>query len=130
MLNALLNKLKTVALLLLSGVAYAHEMTPTYPVFTPSYVTGVYKTQMQMFNRRADVEYYEIAVFDKQWKNIPFVSSYRMLKVSYLGHVTFDVFVREQDLPYAEYICSKSVLRRGNDTEPLVSSKICSKVKR
>lgn len=105
-------------------------MTPTYPAFTPSYVTGVYKTQMQMFNRRSDVEYYEIAVFDKQWKNIPFVSSYKLLKISYLGHVTFDVFVREQDLPYAEYICSKSVLRRSNDTEPLVSSKICSKVKR
>jgi hypothetical protein len=115
--------------LLLCGVAFAHEMTPTYPVFSPSYVEGVHKAEMSLFNKRTDVEYYEVGVFDKDWKPIRFVSAYQFVKVPYLSSLKFDVFVKDGDLKRVEYICSKSVLRRTNFTEPVVSSKICSKVK-
>ena len=48
---------------------------------------------MEMFNRRKDVEYYEIGVFDEEWKPVPFVTSYKILKLNYLSHVKFDVYM-------------------------------------
>lgn len=121
--------MKALLALFFCGVVSAHEMTPAYPTFTPAHVDGVFKTEMQMFNRRSDVEYYEIGVFDADWKAVTFVSAYNIVNVKYLGHVKFDLYIREADLKKATYICSKSLLRRSNDTEPLVSSKICSKIK-
>ena len=67
-------QMKWLALFFCSVVS-AHEMTPAYPVFQPSHIDGVSKVNMEMFNRRADVEYYELGVFDKSWGSIPFVSS-------------------------------------------------------
>ena len=61
--------------------AIAHEMTPTYPKLEPSHLDGVYKTTMEMFNKREDVSYYEIGVFDKDKNPIPFVSSYKIIKM-------------------------------------------------
>lgn len=109
--------------------AVAHEMTPTYPKLEPSYIDGVYKTTMKMFNKRQDVEYYEIGVFDKDRKPIPFVSSYSVMKISYLGHVTFDVYIREQDITRAYYVCSRSKLRKDDKVRTAVASMICSKFK-
>ena len=40
--------------------ADAHEMLPSHPVLSVSYVSGVLKTQMHLFNKRQDVEYYEV----------------------------------------------------------------------
>ena len=60
---------------------WAHEMLPTYPQLGPSYVDDVLQVQMRMFNKRQDVEYYEISVFDKDWQVVPFVTGYRILKV-------------------------------------------------
>ena len=42
---------------------------------------------MEMFNKRKDVKWYEIGVFDEEWKAIPFVTSYKILEVKYLNHV-------------------------------------------
>ena len=50
----------------------AHEMTPTYPKWRPSHLDNVYVTTMEMFNKRDDVEYYEIGIFDKDFKSVPF----------------------------------------------------------
>lgn len=108
----------------------AHEMTPTYPELKPSHVEGVVTTQMRMFNRRQDVEYYEIGVFDSDWNPIPFVSAYKVVKLNYLGHLTFDVYLRKQDAKKAMYICTRSRLRNDDTKASLISSKICSKVKR
>jgi hypothetical protein len=118
-------------LLLVSFVtgASAHEMTPTYPKLRPSHLDGVYKTTMEMFNKRSDVEYYEIGVFDKDFKPIPFVTSYNIIKIKYLGKVTFDVYIRKADLGNARYICSRSKLRKIDTTKTAVSSRICSKFK-
>jgi len=113
----------------MSNQVLAHEMTPTYPKLTPAYIDGVYQTTMEMFNKRQDVEWYEIGVFDKDFKPIPFVSSYKILNLKYLGHVTFDVYIREGDKDRATYVCSKSKIRKDGSTKTAVSSRICSKFK-
>lgn len=115
--------------LLVSFPALAHEMTPTYPKLTPSHLDNVYKTTMEMFNKREDVEYYEIGVFDEEWKPIPFVTSYNIIKLRYLGHVTFDIYIRKADVSRAEYVCSISKLRKDDQTKTAVTSRICSRFK-
>lgn len=113
----------------MASVAQAHEMLPTYPRFAPSYVEDVMQVQMRMFNKRRDVEWYEVAVFDADWKPVPFVTGYRILKVEYLSHVTFDVYINKQDADRATYICSQSKLRRQKEDGTIIASRICSKFK-
>ena len=105
-------------------------MTPTYPKMQPSHLDGVVKTTMQMFNKRQDVEYYEIGVFDADFNAVPFVTSYNIIKIKYLGHVTFDVYIRKADIGRAHYICSRSKLRKDKSVRTAVSSLICSKIKK
>ena len=117
-------------LFLISSLASAHEMTPAYPKLIPSQVDGLYKTTLKMFNKRDDVEFYDIGVFDRDFNAIPFVSSYSVFKIKYLGHVTFDLYIREKDAKRALYICSRSKLRKHpKTTRTSLSSKICSKIK-
>lgn len=113
----------------MASLAQAHEMLPTYPRFAPSYVEDVMQVQMRMFNKRRDVEWYEVAVFDADWKPVPFVTGYRILKVEYLSHVTFDVYINKQDANKATYICSQSKLRRQKEDGTIIASRICSKFK-
>lgn len=82
-----------------------------------------------MFNRRADVQFYEIGVFEDNWKPVPFVSSYNIVKLDYLGKVRFDVYIRDEDVKNATYVCSMSKLRAESAKAPVVSSRICSKFK-
>lgn len=114
-------------LLLLPSFAFAHEMTPTYPKWKTSIYSNLVVTTMEMFNKREDVEYYEIAVFDEKWNPIPFVSSFRLFKLDYLSRIKFEVYIREQDKLRAEYICSTSKLR--DNSAPAISSMICSRFK-
>jgi len=116
-------------LVLFAVNAMAHEMTPTYPKLRPSHLDNVYVTTMEMFNKRNDVEYYDIGVFDKDFKPIPFVSKYNVVKLKYLGHVTFDVYIRKADVSRATYVCSTSKLRKDDKKRTAISSKICSKFK-
>jgi len=113
-------------LLLLSFPAYGHQMVPSHPVLEPSHVSGILKAELDLFNKRKDVEYYELGVFDGDWNPIPFVSAYRVAHVRYLGHLKFDVYIRKADADRATYICSQSKLR-GEDTGTLLASRICSK---
>ena len=84
---------------------------------------------MSMFNRRKDVRFYEIGVFDEEWKPIPFVTSYKILKLEYLNHIEFEVYIREKNVKNAEYICSLSKLKENADSKPLLATKICSRFK-
>jgi len=104
-------------------------MTPTYPKLEPSHLDGLLVTTMQMFNKRAEIEYYEIAVFDKEWNPVPFVTSYNVIKIDYLGKVTFDVYIRKSDKNRVGYICSRSKLRKEPTVRTAVASRICSKFK-
>jgi len=124
-----MKKLIVMLVLLMSSPLYAHEMTPTYPKLSPSHLDNVYKTTMEMFNKRSDVEYYEIGVFDADWNPIPFVTSYQVIRIRYLGHVTFDVYIRKSDVSRATYICSISKLRKDSSTKTQIASRICSKFK-
>jgi len=118
-----------VSMILLMLTAHAHEMTPTYPKWKHSHLSGVLKTKMEMFNKREDVEYYEIGVFDKDFNPVPFVSAYSVVKLKYLGHLVFEVYINERSKDKAVYICSKSKLRKGEAVRTAISSRICSKFK-
>lgn len=109
--------------------AYAHEMTPTYPRLTYSHLDGIVKTSMSMFNKRQDVQHYEIKVFDKDFNPIPFATSHNIIKLQYLSKVNFDVYIRKNDASKATYICSLSKLEKDNTARTAVSSRICSKIK-
>lgn len=120
-----------IALFLIStSKAIAHEMVPTYPVLSPSHLDGLVKTTMTVFNKRPEVDYYEIGVFTEEWKPLPFVSNYKIFKVPYLSTVSFDIYLRNQDRYKVTYICSKSKLKKANASRTAISSRICSKVKR
>ena len=114
--------------LLCSSVA-AHDMTPTYPEWKMSFIPSAKMTTMQVFNKRSDVQWYKIGVFDKEWKPIPFVTRYKIINIKYLHRVKFDVYVNEENAKVAEYICSTSKLRGNDDFKPIVESKICSRFK-
>ena len=115
--------------LLLCGNVVAPEMTPTYPKWQMSEIEGIKKTTMELFNKRADVQWYQIGIFDKEWESIPFVTRYKILNIDYLSHVKFDVYINESNSKKAEYICSTSKLRGNNSSKPIVESKICSRFK-
>jgi hypothetical protein len=126
-------KLKTLilcgALAWFPVVVSAHEMTPTYPKLEPSHIEGLYVTTMAMFNKREDVEYYEIGVFDEEFNPIPFVTSYSVIQLKYLQKVTFDLYIRRDDRDNVEYICSRSKIRKQDVTRTAVNSRICSRIK-
>ncbi len=107
----------------------AHEMTPTYPVLDSSYINGVVVAKMKLFNRRNDVEYYQIEVFTKDWKPVKFATTDRLLKVDYNKNKMFNVYIRFADVKRTKYICTTSKVFKGGNQETLVSSMICSKIK-
>ena len=107
----------------------AHEMTPTYPSWSPSHIDKVVKTQMRIFNQRADVEYFEIQVFTPDWESLGFVSTYNIINVPYLETLDFDVYMLEATSISAEYICTTSKIRSGDIIQTSLASKICSKIK-
>jgi hypothetical protein len=90
---------------------------------------GVHKTTMRLFNKREDVEFYEVGVFTEEWKPIPFVTDYKIMKLDYLKSVKFDVYINSSNKDKAEYICSLSKLRGNGETKTMVATKICSRFK-
>lgn len=116
-------------ILLLCGTARAHQFTPTYPQFTSSYVEGVLSTKMEIFNKRKDVEYYELGVFTQDWQPVPFASEARIIRVKYLETKKLNVYIKVEDLKSVSYICTESRLRKEDVRDTVISSRICSKVK-
>ena len=121
--------LSSLLLLVVASTSVAHEMVPTYPRWEPSQFSDVLETTVEIFNKRADVEYYEISVFDRDWKPVPFVTSYRVIQLKYLGTASIEVFIKKSDKIRAEYVCSRSKLRKGSEARTAVSSTICSRFK-
>ena len=107
----------------------AHELTPTYPEMRPSYIEEVSVTQMKMWNRRDDVFYYEISVFDKEWKPVAFATKNKIIELGYLAKTTFDLYIRDSDLNRIKYICTTSKQLKQDVQSTGVKSRICSKVK-
>lgn len=108
---------------------WAHEFTPAYPTLEQSYMDGVLVTKMLIFNRRQDVNFYELSVFDGQWNPIPFAATDKIVEVKYLQRKYVEIYIREKDRSKAVYICSKSKLQGEGGMITMVSSRICSKIK-
>jgi len=120
----------SVILVLLSNSAIAHEMTPSYLELKPSFIDNVYSTELTLFNRREDVSFYQVEVFSDNWSPIPYATSVPIINIEYLQIVKFLVFVREIDIDKVVYICTISKVTKQSKQSSLVSSRICSKVKR
>ena len=115
---------------LASGPTVAHELTPTYPKLTPSYIPGVMSTHVVLWNARQDVGYYKVDVLDADMNPVSFIATGGDLKkVDYLGRVHIEIFVREEDQDKATYICTQSKLKRGAAQRSLVASNVCSKIR-
>jgi hypothetical protein len=123
-------KLLVTLFVVVGGQVNAHQFTPTYPKFETSFVQGVQQAKMELFNKRREVWFYEIDVFDKDWNKLPFASSQgKIIRVEYLETKTIDVYVKAQDVINVTYICTESRLLKQDVKGTSVSSKICSKVK-
>ena len=123
----MLNKIITLGMLVTFG-ASAHEMTPAYPEVKTSHVKNVVKVEMSLFNSREEIRYYQIDLFDLNWMNIPFSTTYRIMQVEYKEHKSFDVYIRKKDMPEAVYLCTTSKVRKTNQSRTLISSRICSRL--
>lgn len=118
------------AVALFASSATAHEMTPTYLKFKPSYIEGVAVTTIEMWNRRNDVEYYEISVVDEMWNGIPFATKSRIIKLSHLSRSKIDIYVKKEDVKNIEFVCTSSKQLKSDVKSTGVKSMICSKIER
>jgi hypothetical protein len=117
-------------LLLLSASIQSHEQTPTNPTWKTSGIDGIKKTNIRVWNKRPDIEYYEIGVFEEDLKTpIPFVTAYKVIPLAYLKEVKFDIYIRESNIEEARYVCSLSKLRSSNESQTLLVTRVCSKFK-
>ena len=117
------------ALILFFNSAAAHELTPTYPEIEPAYVDGVSVIKMKMWNRRSDASYYEVNVFDGEWKSVPFATSEKVMKLGYLEHKSFELYIRDVDCDQVAYICTTSKQLKQDVQSTGIKSRICSRVK-
>jgi len=113
----------------LAGAAHAHEMTPTYPKLVPSFMDGIYKADMTVFNKREDIEYFEIQVFDSEWNGVPFAAQSKLLNIKHLDRSTFEIYIRKKDIGRVEFICTMSKLNKEKQTTAVIASRICSRIK-
>lgn len=124
-----MKKLLAIVLAMFCGPALAHEMSPTYVEFNSSYVENVLETNIEIFNRREDVNFYQIEVFDKDWKSIVFVTTTKIVNLKYLEKKSIDVYIKQSDKDSVVYVCTLSRFVKEDVTKTNVSSRICSKVK-
>jgi hypothetical protein len=118
-----------VLLALIGGYANAHQFLPTYPKFQYSFIDGVVYTKMELFNKRKDVEYYELNVYDSDWNQVSFASESKLIQINYLQTKDINVYIKKEDLKTVTYICTESKHKKEDVQKTVISSKICSKVK-
>lgn len=110
-----------------SGSLMAHELLPTYPKLEQSYVPNVYQTKVRMWNGRMDVEYYKVEVTDSEWNPVPFITNERTFRIKYMERKEIEIFIPSD--AKVTYICTRSMLEKGNPQKSVISSKVCSKIK-
>jgi hypothetical protein len=118
-----------IALILLGGNANAHQFLPTYPKFDQSFVSDVSYVKMELFNKRKEIQYYELSVFDIDWKPLSFASESKLIQIGYLETKKINVYVKNGDVKRVSFICTESKLKKEETKQTLISSKICSKIK-
>lgn len=114
---------------LFGGYANAHQFVPTYPKFEMSFVSGVVSTKMELFNKRREIEYYELAVYNAEWAPMPFASENKVIRIGYLETKQINVYLKQADLKQAVYICTESRIKKQDKQITTITSRICSKIK-
>tara|TARA_B100001094_G_scaffold157980_1_gene152878 strand:- start:1566 stop:1943 length:378 start_codon:yes stop_codon:yes gene_type:complete len=116
-------------LMLVSGMASAHDLVPTYPEVKESHIDNIFVVKLETWNRREGIEYFEIGVFDKDFNKVRFASTEKIFQLRYLAKKKFKVYIKESDLKTAMYICTTSKNKKKlGVTRTVVSSKVCSKI--
>jgi|GEM_PF-459079 hypothetical protein len=118
-----------VAFCILGGHISAHQFTPTYPVLEQAPIPGVKVLNMSIFNNRKEIAWYSINVYDKDWNNLAFASTDKLINLNYLERKNIEVYVRTIDSNKVVYICSKSKTLASVKNPSIITSRICSKVK-
>jgi hypothetical protein len=118
-----------IMLLVFNNTVNAHQFLPTYPKFEHSFIAGVSQVKMELFNKRKEIEYYELGVFDADWNPLSFASENKIVQIRYLETKKINVYVRNEDLKNVLFICTESKLRKEETKQTLISSKICSKIR-
>jgi len=91
---------------------------------------GVVKASMKLFNKREDIRFYRVGVYDSDWNKIPFiVTGGSVINVEYLDTKRFDVYIQKSNRDRVTYICTKSLTLQDGSTKSILNSRICSKVK-
>lgn len=116
--------------ILFASSVSAHEWTPTYPKIEQHYMKSVILVKMHMFNRRDDVTFYEIDVFDDEWNPITFVTQQRIFRIKYLERKNIEIYFKQEDEDRITYICTRSKILKNDSAGANVKSRICSKIKR
>jgi activator of HSP90 ATPase len=116
-------------MMVLSCSANAHQFLPTYPKFQNSFVEGVVYTKMELFNKRKEIVFYELGVFDGDWNSITFATESKIIRVNYLETKYINVYIKKEDLKRAVYICTESKIKKEDIQATSIASKICSKIK-
>ena len=117
-----------VLMMFVSSCANAHQFLPTYPKFQNSFVEGVVYTKMELFNKRKEIGFYELGVFDADWNSLSFASESKLIRINYLETKSVNVYIKKEDLKRIKYICSESKIQKDNIQNTVVSSRICSKI--
>ena len=120
--------LRFLLLLFVSGSAMAHELTPTYPEVRSSYMEDVLEVKLKMWNARVDVEYYKIEVTDEDWNDVPFITTEKVFRLEHFGRRDISIFLPSDTT--ATYICTSSMLEKDERSQSMISSKVCSKIKK
>ena len=124
-------RLKALAFLCLLGLpVHGPEMTPAYPTLVLRPLEQVTVAVVQLRNSREDGEWYGLSGFDEDWNQIKFASQHRTVKIDLNNSKVIEIYIRSQDADRVVYICSESKLFKGTNKVSLISSRICSKVKR
>lgn len=110
-----------------AATAVAHEMVPTYPEWERALYPNVLTTTVTIFNKRSDVEYYEIGLFDEDWQPVFFVADYKVIQLKYLSSASIDIYIARENEDRVEYVCSRSKIRKADETRTAISSRICSR---
>ena len=126
-------KYLTLLLLFVCASVAGHEWTPTYFKLYPSYAAGIHVAKMKIYNSRADVEYYQVQVFDGRFNPIKFAISggegTDIIHIPHRQRRIVDVYVPSYESSRVVYICTRSMIVKRLQTASLVSSRICSKAK-
>ena len=91
---------------------------------------GISMIKMNMFNKRSDVKFYEIGVFDEEWNPLPFAAQDRVFRIKYLEQKQIEIYFKQKDEDRVTYICTQSKILKDDSTGTNVTSRICSKIKR